>query len=305
MNKESIIIGALLSLFVISTGLSIHNQKAPLGPKVPTTSPGQDGIGVLNIYGPIMFSEPADIWSSGQDADSIIGQIQELGENPNVKGIILRINSPGGTVGASQEIFNALQRVKKARKIPVVASIADMGASGAYWVALASDEIFANPGSLVGSIGVLIQQWDLSDVKDRYGVGLITHKSGLYKDMMSGWRKNEPEETAMINDTLSEIHTQFRNTLATERKLSPEKVLPLSQGQVFSGSQALKVGLVDQLGGFEETLIYIGKRSNLGNNPALIYPGSSGVPRWLSQLTRQFNVQSLLPALTKNALWTL
>lgn len=305
MNRESIIVGILLSLFVMSTGLSLLNHKVPLGPNVTTTSPGQDGIGVLNIYGPIMFSEPADIWSSGQDADSLIGQIQELGENPNVKGILLRINSPGGTVGASQEIFNALQRVKTARKIPIVTSIADMGASGAYWVALASDEIFANPGSLVGSIGVLIQQWDLSEVKDRYGVGLITHKSGLYKDMMSGWRETKPEEKAMIDATLSEIHGQFRKTVATERKLSPEKVLPLSQGQVFSGSQALKVGLVDQLGGFEETLIYIGKRSNLGEAPLLIYPGGTGMPRWLNQLKRQLSVKSFFPSLTQNALWTL
>jgi protease-4 len=305
MNKESIIIGFLLSLFVVSAGLSIVNRNAPLNTPAITATPGQDGIGILTIYGPIMFSEPADIWSSGQDADSIIGQIQELGENPHVKGILIRINSPGGTVGASQEIFNALQRVKTKRKIPIVASIADMGASGAYWVALASDDIFANPGSLVGSIGVLMQQWDLTDVKNRYGIGLITHKSGDYKDMMSGWRDNKPEEKAMINATLSEIHGQFRTTLAKARNLSPEKTIPLSQGQVFSGSQAQQLGLVDHLGGFEESLIYIGKRTTLGETPLLIYPGSSTMPRWLSQLKRQLGVHSLLPALTQNPLWTL
>jgi len=305
MNKESFIVGCLISLFVISAGLSLRNTPITPSRGMNPSNVGEDGIGILNIYGPISFSEPADMWSSGQDADSLISQIQELGEDPHVKGIVLRINSPGGTVGASQEIFNALERVKIERKIPIVASIADMGASGAYWVALSADQIFANPGSLVGSIGVLIQQWDLSDVKDRYGVSLITHKSGLYKDMLSGWRKNKPEEEKMIGATLSEIHTQFRQALAEGRHLSPEKILPLSQGQVFSGSQALKEGLIDQLGGLEETLIYIGTRTKLGEKPNLIYPGGNGVPKWVGQIKRQLKIQSFFPSLKQNTLWTL
>jgi protease IV len=305
MNKESIIIGLLIFLFVISAGLSMRNKEIQPNNNMRTSSPGQDGIGILSIYGPIAFSEPADVWSSGQDADSLITQIQELGDNKHVKGIVLRINSPGGTVGASQEIFNALQRVKNERQIPIVASIADMGASGAYWVALSADTIFANPGSLVGSIGVLIQQWDLSEVKDRYGVSLITHKSGIYKDMLSGWRKNKTDEEHMINATLTEIHHQFRAALASQRNLPTENILTLSQGQVFSGSQALTAGLIDQIGGLEETLIYVGKQSKLGKNPNLIYPGNPGVPKWLGQLKRQLNVQSLFPKLNNTALWTL
>jgi protease-4 len=305
MNKESFIIGSLICLFVVSTGLGIIHKGPATSTNTNHRNSGQDGIGIINIYGPITFSEPTNMWSSGQDADSLISQIQELGENPHVKGIILRINSPGGTVGASQEIYNAVQRVKQRRKIPIVASIADMGASGAYWVALSSEYIFANPGSLVGSIGVLIQQWDLSDVKDRYGVSLITHKSGLYKDMLSGWRKNKPEEEKMIAATLTEIHTQFRSVLAKERKLPSKNITSVSQGQVFSGSQALNVGLIDALGGLEETIIYVGKKSQLGENPNLIYPGGTGVPKWLGQLKRQLNVGALLPGLNKNLLWTL
>lgn len=302
LNKESLITGLLVCLFVVSAGLTVLNQAPTVGKKVTATTSVEDGIGVLNIYGPIAFSEPADVWSSGQDADSILAQIAELSENTHVRAIVLRINSPGGTVGASQEIFSALARVKAKRNIPIVASIADMGASGAYWIALSADTIYANPGSLVGSIGVLVQQWDLSQVKDRYGVGLVIHKSGAYKDMLSGWRKNKPEEQAMIEGTLEEIHGQFRQAVAENREIPTDNILSLAQGQVFSGSQALRVGLVDKLGGFDDAVRAAGRQTQLGDQPNLIYPGDAGLPRWITQLRRQFHVQGLVPSLLQNSL---
>ncbi len=203
--------------------------------------------------------------------DTIIDQIHAHRDDPAVKAVVVRINSPGGTVGASQEIYNELIELKRKSKKPVIVSIADIGASGGYWVALSGDEIIANPGSLVGSIGVIMTGLDLQQVPHRYGVNMRTYKSGKYKDMLSSWRSVSPEETQLVQSMLDDVHDQFIATVVSERRLPTATVMTLAQGQVFSGRQAKMNRLIDRLGGFSTAIQVAKSKAKLSGDVELIY----------------------------------
>ena len=243
-----------------------------------------NGIAVVMIYGPISNSEATSFLSTGGASDEIVDEINGHKDDPNVRALILRINSPGGTVGAAQEISDAVQRFKSARpKVPVLASIGDQGASAAYWIACSADTIVANPGSLVGSIGVIMQQLDLTSVKDKYGVGVRTYKSGDYKDMMSGWRTPSSGEEVIVQSMLDNVHEQFLEMVQNHRKLSPQQMALVQEAQIFTGKQAIAVGLVDQLGSFQKTVDIATRQAKI-KSPYLIERPRNPFATFLSQM---------------------
>lgn len=255
-----------------------------------------NGIAVVTIYGEISNSQAASFLGSDGTSDDIVDEIRQYQNDPNVRALILRINSPGGTVGAAQEIADAVQRFKSARpKVPVFASIGDEGASAAYWIACSADTIVANPGSLVGSIGVIMEQLDLSGVKERYGVGMRTYKSGEFKDMMSSWRPPTNGEEVIVQSMLDSVHEQFLEMVQHHRQLNQQQLELVRDAQVFTGKQAVAVGLVDELGSFQRTVDLATKASHL-KKPYLIQRPRNPFANLLAELGLGSNFK--LPALT-------
>lgn len=275
-KKESIVIFSISGLFLISILSAIFLSKGTSFTSEPEFVPGSKGIAVVDLYGPIAFSSSSQsIMPSG--ATDVIRQLDEFESDPRVKALIIRINSPGGTVGASQEIYNAILRFKKVKKVPVIASIGDVGASGAYYAALASDTIFANPGSLVGSIGVILGNINLADFASNHGVSFQVYKSGAFKDSLSLWRKPTERESILLQTLVDDVYDQFLQTVISHRHLSTSEAATLAQGQVFSGRQALNYKLIDKLGGFSEAVSYAQKKAGLSSKPVLLSKQKAGI----------------------------
>lgn len=214
-------------------------------------------ITVLKISGAIMESEP------------IMESIQRISEDESCKGILLRIDSPGGAVGASQEIFTALKALKT-KGLPIVVSQGNLAASGGYYVSLAGDKIFANPGTLTGSIGVIMQFPEASKLMDKVGVGLYTVKSGPLKDIGNYSRTPTVEELRFLQSVIDNTYNQFVDDVCASRKLDRSELLKVADGRIMTGLQAKMSGLVDTLGGYKEAENYLTKLVHLENKPIIL-----------------------------------
>lgn len=205
------------------------------------------------------------------DGAVAVRELREHEDNPSVKAVILRINSPGGVVAPTQEIFAAVQRVRKAGK-PVIASLGAVAASGGYYVAAACDRIYANPGSLTGSIGVVMQMANLEGLLKKVGVEYVVVKAGSYKDVGNFARTMTPEERKILQALLDDVYGQFVDAVAEGRGLDRKEVLAFADGRIYSGQQAQALKMVDDLGGFEDAVEAAGKLANISGRPRLLYP---------------------------------
>jgi protease IV len=221
--------------------------------------PGGPRVAVVEIEGIIL------------DPDHVVHDLLEDAENPAVKAVVVRINSPGGVVGPTQEIYNAIQRVRKAGK-PVVASFGAVAASGGYYVGAATNRIFANPGTLTGSIGVVMQMANIEGLLKKVGVEYVVVKAGAYKDVGNFARTMTPDERHILQTLLDDVHSQFIAAVAQGRGLDERAVRAVADGRIFSGSQAKTLKLVDELGGFEEAVEAAGKLGGIPGKPKLILP---------------------------------
>lgn len=294
IKRETLIIGTLLTLFIASILMSVFQQvhfKNLLTEDSPILN-GTNGIGLIQIYGPISVSNTSPVFGGGGGSDNWVEQIKTLKEDKRVKAIVLRINSPGGTVGASQEIYQELIKLKKETKIPIIVSIADVGASGGFWVAMAGDTIFANPGSMVGNIGVIMNSMNFSDLAHKLGIEMTTYKSVTFKDTGSGWRKPTTEENRLLQDLVKNVHEQFVTVVQTSRKLTPEKAHALADGRIYTGEQAQKAGLIDQLGTYEDALAFAQKKADLKGKPNIISKNQNNIQEllnlWKSEASSYF-----------------
>jgi protease-4 len=228
-----------------------------------------DGVGVVNLVGTI------------DDSRDLVEELERQMDDPAVRAVVLRIDSPGGGVAPSQEIHDAVLRLRE--KKPVVTSIGNVAASGGYYVAIASDSILANPGSLTGSIGVIFEYMTAEQLMQKLGVRLEVYKSGPTKDIGSFHRDPTPAERALLEGMVNDVYNQFVDAVAEGRRLPREKVLALADGSVFTGRQALAAGLVDALGGFHESVLMAAR---LG--------GIDGKPRLVSKERRRFRLSDIL-----------
>jgi protease-4 len=192
----------------------------------------------LTVSGPIFESE------------RYLSIIDGIADDAQCKGLLLRIESPGGAVGSSQEIYAALKRLR-GKGLPLVVSFGNVAASGGYYVALAGERIFANPGTLTGSIGVLFQFPEAGGLLEKVGVSLQTVKSGDLKDIGNPSRKPTARELAYLQHVIDDTYSQFLADVASNRRLHPDSVRPVADGRVLTGRQALAKGLVDTLGGLD------------------------------------------------------
>lgn len=215
-------------------------------------------IGVIPINGVI------------KDADAITEQLIAFRDDKQIKAIILRINSPGGGVGPSQEIYSETRRTTKTKK--VVASLGSVAASGGYYVASAADSVVANPGTLTGSIGVLMEFVRFEELLKKIGVEMQVIKSGEFKDIGSPNRKMTKEEREILTRLIKDIRNQFVTAVSQGRNMPEEKVLELADGRVFSGREAKRLGLVDSLGNFQDAVNVAKRMAHIRGKVKLVYP---------------------------------
>lgn len=204
------------------------------------------------------------------ESEGVIEQIHHHLENPTVRAFVIRINSPGGGVAASQEIHEEIKKVRQDHGKPVVASLASVGASGGYYIATAADKIVANPGSITGSIGVIIQIPNLADLLQKVGIRSVVIKSGQYKDIASATRELTPEERKLLQRLIDDIHDQFIQAVVEGRGLSREEVETVADGRILSGRQALGLGLVDQLGDLQDAIATAAEMGDIAGKPEIV-----------------------------------
>jgi protease IV len=205
------------------------------------------------------------------DVRDLLADLRSHRENPAVRAVVIRINSPGGVVAPTQELYRALHRVRDAGK-PVVASFGAVAASGGYYAALAADRIYANPGSLTGSIGVIMQLPNMGGLMKRVGVDFEIIKAGEYKDIGAISRSMTAEERRVLQVLLDDVHDQFVGAVAEGRQLDRAEVLGFADGRVFSGTQAHALRMVDALGGLEEAIEAAAELAGLDIPPRIIPP---------------------------------
>jgi protease IV len=205
------------------------------------------------------------------DVDDLVRDLRRHRENPNVRAVVLRINSPGGVVGPTQELYDAVKRVRQASK-PVVASLGSVAASGGYYVAVAADQIYANPGTITGSIGVVMQMANVESLMKKVGVDWVVVKAGRFKDVGNFARPMTPDERRVIQSLLDDVHGQFIRAVAEGRKLQPAEVAQFADGRVFSGAQARALHMVDSLGGLEDAVNRAATMAGLPVPPRVLTP---------------------------------
>jgi protease-4 len=216
-----------------------------------------DGVGVLQIEGAI------------ENSRSVIAELRRLREMPWVKAIVVRVDSPGGAVAPTQEIFAEIQRSKK--KKPFIASMGSIAASGGYYIAAACDKIVANPGTLTGSIGVIMQLSNVEELMKKIGVKGYNVKSGANKDIGSPFQPLSPEGKEILQSLVDNVHSQFVAAVAQGRGLNEEVVRKLADGRIYSGAQAKERGLVDQFGTLEDAIELAARRGGIAGEPAVYY----------------------------------
>ncbi len=189
----------------------------------------------------------------------------------SIKSVILRINSPGGSAVASEEINKDLKKFKEDTKLPVTAYISDIAASGGYYIASQADTIVANPSSMTGSIGVIISYLGFSELAQKYGVESIVYKSGLYKDIGNALRKPTPEEDKIMQDLVNDAYDVFVTAVSEGRNMSQSEVKKIADGSIFSSKTAQELGLIDKIGTFDEAITIAKQKAQLDEASLIEY----------------------------------
>jgi protease IV len=219
-------------------------------------------IGLLEVNGIIAESMP------------YLDAIKDFQDDKSVKAVVVRLDSPGGKVGPSQEIYNALLKLKK--KKPLIMSMGSLGASGAYYIALSGDTIYALPGTMTGSIGVIMEFFDVSNGMNKLGIKPENITAGTLKDAGSPFRHMTEKERKYFKALVDDVHDQFIEAVSKNRKIKPDIARTLADGRVFTGRQALKAGLIDKLGGLGDAVDEAKKKAGIVGEARIIRPDVSG-----------------------------
>ncbi len=204
------------------------------------------------------------------DARDAVEQLKSFRENSSIKAVVIRINSPGGAVGPSQEIYREIR--KTAEKKKTVASLGTVAASGGYYIASAADVIMANSGTITGSIGVIMSYTNLEDLFGKIGLSPVVIKSGEYKDIASPLREMTEEECALLQEFTDDLHHQFVSDVANGRKMDTAEVMQFADGRIYSGKTAHEIGFVDQLGNLEDAIELAGRLAGIKGKIVAVYP---------------------------------
>lgn len=247
MKKSCIIItGLLVLLLFISLFLTIFQKNIPIGSK----------LALIRIEGPIM------------DSKGTVDELKEYTKDKSIKAIVLRIDSPGGAVAPSQEIY---EEVKKAvAKKKVVVSMGSVAASGGYYISAPATRIIANPGTLTGSIGVIMEIPNIEGLMNKIGIKTEVIKSGRHKDIASAFRAMGKEERGILQGVMDNVHEQFMKAVSEGRRLRIEEVRKIADGRIFTGEQAKTYGLVDELGTLEDAIKTAATLAGIKEEPEVV-----------------------------------
>ncbi|MCX7958980.1 MAG: signal peptide peptidase SppA [Deltaproteobacteria bacterium] len=251
MHLKNILIFPLVLIFLVLSGCFfpvIDKEKILSGP----------AIGIIEIKGVI------------EDSKTILKNLKKFASDSNIKGILIRVDSPGGTVGPTQEIYSEIRKTSKKKKVYI--SIGNVAASGGYYIASAGDKIFANPGSITGSIGVIMQAVNIEQLVKFMKIDVETIKSGKYKDMGTPFKELTNEEREMLLGVTRDIHNQFIEDVARARKTDIEKIREIADGRIMTGLSAKQYGLVDEIGSIEDATETLWKDLELSGEPRTTYP---------------------------------
>ncbi|HEX9934315.1 MAG TPA: signal peptide peptidase SppA [bacterium] len=249
-------LAAIMVLFILVFASIASRKRVGTETTIPVSSGGAR-IAAVEMNGAFYSS------------DRIVKQFKILGEQKSVKAVVLRIDSPGGTVGSAQEIYDAVRRVRDGGK-PVVVSMGDVAASGGYYAACGADTIMANPGTTTGSIGVVAEFPSIDGLLDKIGIRINVIKSGRYKDTGSPYRSLTEEDRVYLQSWINDAYDQFVDMITKERELSRQKVLALADGRVFTGRQAKELGLIDLLGTYEDAITLAAKMAGIEGKPTVV-----------------------------------
>jgi protease IV len=296
---------ALIGLWVVSIVAGVAVILRPAGEKQgkggesgSILALSKDAVGWIPIHGPIMASDGGKLWEKGVEQWS--RRLRAMAETQGIKAIVLDINSPGGSVGAVQELYSQILRVRKEKNIPIVALFGDVAASGGYYIAAACDKIVAHPGTLTGSIGVIFQVSNMEGLFAKVGYKSDPIKSGAHKDIASPARAMTPEERRIMQALINDAYGDFVTAVAQGRNLPESEVRELADGRIFSGNQALAGKLVDQLGDSQDAVELAGKLAGIQGKPKVRRDVDSS--RWFAEMFessfgRRTGLDSLLSAL--------
>jgi protease-4 len=252
-----IAVGLLLAIGLLFAG-SVAMLHVVLGDALQMSA--GDGVGLVEVRGMIL------------DSRDVIRQLREFRKNTRVKAIVLRIDTPGGVVGPSQEISEEVKKLAAVKK--VVVSMGSVAASGGYYIAAPATTIFANPGTITGSIGVLMKFSNVEGLLGKVGMKSFTLKSGPYKDAGSPVRPMTAEERAVLQGVIDSTHAQFVRAVAEGRKLPVEEVRRIADGRILSGEQALALKLVDKMGNQQDAIEEAGRLAGIKGEPTVIIPAA-------------------------------
>jgi protease-4 len=243
---------------------------------------GGERIALIRIDGVIVAGESGFSMFGGAvtGSDNVVAGLERATEDETVKGVLLRINSPGGSAAGSQEIYAAINRAREGEKI-VVASMADVAASGGYYVAAPADKIYADAASITGSIGAIAIHQNMAGLLDKVGVETEIIKSGKLKDMGQPTAPLGDDAREVITALIDEVFSQFVDHVAAGRGMDREDVLALADGRIYTGGQAQENGLVDEIGGYHEALMEAGRLAGIKGKPQI---KEYGVPSFLRML---------------------
>jgi protease-4 len=233
----------------------------------------KDKVGVVLIEGVL------------SDSRDTVQQLDKYERDDGIKAIVLRIDSPGGAVVPSQEIYDKILLVKKSKKI--VVSMGSVAASGGYYIACAADRIVANPGTITGSIGVIAQFSQIEELLEKVGLKTTVLKAGKYKDVGSPVREMTPSDKALIQDVIDDIHNQFIETVVSNRKIPRQEIEHIADARIFTGRQALETGLVDDLGNMDHAINTAADLAGIEGEPEIVYPAKKrrGLLRYIIRET--------------------
>jgi protease-4 len=223
---------------------------------------GGEKVGVVEVKGLIA------------DSRTTLKQLDRFKQDRGIKAVVLRVNSPGGAVGPSQEILREVEKLRQSKK--VVASLGTVAASGGYYIASGADLIMANPGTTTGSIGVVMQFANAEQLVKKLGLDFFTLKAGRYKDVGSPFRTMTPEDRTYLQGLLDNVYQQFLRDVAKNRKIPLEKMKELAEGRVYTGEEAKKVGLVDEFGNLQDAIEKAGRLGGIKGKVEAVYPEKEG-----------------------------
>lgn len=265
-------IKALLIFLVVFSCITLAGKVFAQSWFSTKSGPSGERISLINVEGAITGSAAAasPFGETGASSVYIAEQLHSAARDNEIKGVLLRINSPGGSAAASDEIYQGVMAVRNAGK-PVVVSMGDVAASGGYYIAAAADKIFANGATLTGSIGVVFSLINWEELADNWGVDDVTLHAGEFKDIGSPWREMTPDERVLMQELLDDVHEEFMQAVIQGRSNAPnpmteEQVREAASGMIYTGSKAKEMGLVDEIGGLEAAKAEIRNMANVGRD---------------------------------------